>query len=262
MGHTKIYTSAAILVVVLSGIPWLLVQAQSGKASGDFTFRSHMTVCGQPISDNVLMIKDGKFRFETHVASGKTDADIYDCPRRRRIQINESARTFLIQELAPTKPEEASRKTEVAQGEVTRTIDLHDTGERKDFFGYSARHVTGTIVDDGESCAKDFSGKIYSDGWYIDYPVEGCYGSTLARKLSYPSSGCKGRVNVRVTDINDPGYPVLQLTGLDEHFSMVIRDETSSVSRAPLDPHLFEAPAGYRQVNTFRDLIGNDQATR
>src|SRR5438874_3087209 len=261
MDCAKLRTSrAAFLMILFCGFSCAWLQAQSDKAAGDLTFRSHTTVCDKPLSDNVLMIKNGKFRLETHVGSGDTAVDIYDCPGRRRIQVNDRDRTFLIRELGAPQLHQASLESETPEAEVTRILDLHDTGERKDFFGYSARHIKGTVSDQGESCAKDFRGKLYWDAWYIDPPVNGCFWGSLPKKLSYPSYGCKGRVKVKVTGIGDPGYPLLHLSSLDQHFSMVIRDEVTSVSHGPIDPALFKVPAGYMQVETLRELTGKEQA--
>ena len=146
MDCAKLRTSrAAFLMILLCGFSCAWLQAQSDKAAGDLTFRSHTTVCDKPISDNVLMIKNGKFRLETRVGSRNTAVDIYDCPGRRRIQVNDSNRTFLIRELGAPQLHQASLESEPPEAEVTRILDLHDTGERKDFFGYSARHIKGTI---------------------------------------------------------------------------------------------------------------------
>lgn len=247
--------SIAIVTLVFSGVP-LLFYAQSNGTSGDLTFKSHISVCGNPISDNVLMIKDGKFRFETRVASGGTAVDIYDCPRRRWIQVSDRNRTFMVRELEPPKLQPSSSKTEESSEKVTRTVDLRDTGERKDFFGYSARHLKWTIVDKGESCHNT---TIYGQGWYIDPPVEGCYWRTLRKTFSHPGLACKGRVTVTGPDLDKLAYPMVDDTSLDEHFSMTIHDEVTGVSNTPLDPKLFEVPAGYKQVDTYRELIG-DQA--
>ena len=253
MNPTMVRKSAGLLVFAFSIVFVTLLHAASDKARGDLTFKSHSSVCGKPISDDVLMIKDGKFRFESHVASGASSVDIYDCPRRRWIQVNDRLRTFMVREFSGVKQQPASGKAADPNSEIAGTVDLSDTGERKDFFGYSARRLKWKIVNQGPSCNRS---TIYGEGWYIDPPVEGCYWRTLRRMFSHPAMGCNGQVVVTGPDLDKPAYEIVADTSLDEHFRMTIRNEVTSVSTAAIAPALFEVPNGYKQVDTLRELIG------
>ena len=248
---------AALLVFAFSFVSVTLVHARSDKARSNLTFKSHSSVCGKPISDSVLMIKDGKFRYESHVASGAASVDIYDCPRHRWIQVNDQLRTFMVREFTAAKQRPASSKAAAPDSEIAGSVEVSDTGERKDFFGYSAHRLKWKIMNQSESCGSKST--IYGDGWYTHPPVDGCYWRTLRRMFSHPGVGCKGHVVVTGPDLDRPAFAMVADTSLDEHFSMIIRDEVTSVSSAPLDSALFEVPAGYKQVDTLRELIG-DQA--
>jgi len=260
---TAIKVGMAVLLSALSGTGLVLLRAQSHPRSGDLVFKSNTSVCGKPISDEVLMIKGGMFRREMHIADGSTFIEIYDCPRQRLIRVHDRTRTYMIRKLAPSQMSQPDNSYEgEAAATLTRTVDIHDTGERRDFFGFTARHIQGTTTDKGGTgkCARDGSKHVWIDGWYIDPPVEGCYWPTVHDKFKQNDPECPDRVTVKVTGLDKLGYSMLDDVGPPppENKILSIHTETTSVSRAPLDLSLFEPPAEYKEVHTYRQLYGDD----
>ena len=95
-----------------------------------------------------------------------------------------------------------------------------DTGEKKDMFGYKARHLKTVKTADGS--------KTETDGWYIDLKEaaacgqEDAAGANRGFPLSYT-----------MTTTGENGKPTT--------FTMSV----TSLTAAPLDAALFEIPAGY-----------------
>jgi len=252
---------AAVQLLVLSATAFVLLRAQSHGAGGDVTFKSHSSVCGQPISDAVLMMKPGMVRHEMRMPEGRTYINIYDCPRQRLIKVDDHTHTYMVLKLNRARPPQSSESDKEDAATLTRTIDLHDTGERRDFFGFTARHIQGTTTEKGGTgaCARDGSSSVWIDGWYIDPPVQGsCYWPTVHDMFNHPDQGCSNPVKVKVTGVNFLGYTMQNNSGPSkDEKNMVIRNETTSASTAQLDPSLFEPPTGYREVHTYRELYGD-----
>jgi hypothetical protein len=145
-------------------------------------------------------------------------------------------------------------------------ITTVDTGERKNLFGYEARHVITTEKHTRLSGSKDDDQESVRDGWYADLPTS---------LWCYPKS--RGAVAfVTARNRNEPvDVPSLKLVGTPEsgfalsmtttsHFTYEFPDgskhETTSTSlqevteliSGPLDPQLFEVPRGFTKVDQLR----------
>jgi hypothetical protein len=91
------------------------------------------------------------------------------------VQINPNAKTYMVTPFpetstTTTRPTSTGKPGEVTKGGVvTSTITVKDTGERKQMFGYTARHLIITIetASSPDACNKT-NMKMQQDGWYID----------------------------------------------------------------------------------------------
>jgi hypothetical protein len=144
----------------------------SGTASADVKIKSKQTMSGQSY-ENTTYIKGKRSRTES--MNGMM-INITQCDLRRGVQINSMSRTYIINEfLAAIQPGTAASAQPSgdgvvrAGGKVTTTITTKDTGERKQMFGFTARHliITMETVSSADSCNPTNS-KIQTDGWYID----------------------------------------------------------------------------------------------
>ena len=147
----------------------------SGIASADTKVKSRQTSGGQTY-ENTSYIKGKRQRSETNNGQMIT---IQQCDLRRNIQIMPQAKVYMIQpydrasdiqQHTPTHTTHASQPSAVKKGGVvTSTVTTKDTGERKQIFGYTARHIITTMAMESspDACSQN-NMKMEIDGWYID----------------------------------------------------------------------------------------------
>ena len=137
-------------------------------------------------------------------------------------------------------------------------------------FGHTARHVVTheRRVASPESCQQNMSSE--TDGWYIDLDVpsvscQAAAPNSIGRKgstavLSMVSSSCsQQKLEVHRTGVTETGFPVkitttthsslVQPDGSQKEFTNTYESEVIELSEAPLDPALFEVPAGFKLVS-------------
>ncbi|MGZ8847989.1 MAG: hypothetical protein ACXW3C_16135, partial [Pyrinomonadaceae bacterium] len=147
-------------------------------------------------------------------------------------------------------------------GVVTMTINTVDTGERREMFGFTARHLKRTtMMESGPDACQQQKMKIETDGWYINLE----YG--LACEKSGASmaggrtavQGCRDRYTYRRTGPSVLGFPLIETTtmyGEDGRATFTMNKEVIEISRQPLDAALFDVPAGYTQASTQQEMYG------
>ena len=158
-----------------------------------------------------------------------------------------------------------------ATHETGKRVDVYyetvDTGERKEFFGRTGRHLIVRERRVAESGACYGSYQAERDGWYVPRsdpaPATGVTavssgfvigGSSVAHLSGAVAPfggiqqglGCHDKV-VEHGDHSNPGIAVIETFG-------EMRREVLELSNAPLDKGLFEIPAGYKNVTQPRDL--------
>ena len=232
----------------------------TGIASADTKVKSRQTSGGQTY-ENTSYIKGKRQRSEMN--NGQMIV-VQQCDLRRNIQIMPQAQAYIIQPYdAPnttsTSPGAANSQPSATTkgGVVTSTVTTKDTGERKQMFGYTARHIVTTMVMESspEACSQTKS-KMQIDGWYIDAEFAlDCDSGVAHRPYTPPQSGgCQDRYVTKQVGTAKKGYPVWEKTTMYdpsgvESFSTI--NEVVEFSSATLDASLFDVPAGYRQVNDF-----------
>jgi hypothetical protein len=231
----------------------------SGIASADTKIKSRQTSGGQTY-ENTSYIKGKRQRSETN--NGQMIV-LQQCDLRRNIQIMPQANAYIIQPYdQPATANAASSST--AQpgavrkgGLVTSTVTTRDTGERKQMFGYTARHIITTmVIDSSPDACSPIKSKMEIDGWYIDAAFALDCDMSQAYKSYTPqtAAGCQDRYETKQIGMAKKGFAVWEKTtmfGQDgaESFSTV--NEVVEFSQATLDASLFDIPAGYREVKDF-----------
>lgn len=251
----NLYTILAILLVGLTA---------SGTARADVKIKARQTMSGQTM-ENTTLIK-GK-RQRTEMMNGKM-ISITQCDMRRDIQINEAAQTYLVSmfddgTVSVSKKTGAKTAAPTTKGGViTMLVTTKDTGERKQMFGYTARHIITTMeMNSSPDACSIMKNKMQTDGWYIDAE----FALDCAQNRSYANNGmndggggCQDRSVVKnVGAAVKKGYPVLEtMTMLDESGSTSFTSTTEviEISKATLDPALFDVPAGYREAKNSTEL--------
>jgi len=200
-------------------------------------------------------------------------ATIEQCDLKRSIQLSEAAKKYLISEQAEV--DESSSETPKTQqrpatppptkttkgGVVTYIVNSTDTGERKQMFGYTARHIKSSMTTQSspDACSKADQ-RIDTDGWYIDFSFAfSCPTTPVSRPMGRPSArgGCQDTMRFRNTGSGKKGFPLLETTtiyGPDGKPQTSITKEVTELSKATLDQALFEIPAGYTEAHDQSEL--------
>jgi hypothetical protein len=239
----------------------------SGVANADTKVKIRQTSGGQTY-ENTTYIKAKRQRSETN---GGQMITVTQCDLRRNITIMPTARTYMIQpydnpsaaSTTSTSSRPASQPGAVTKGGVvTSTVTTRDTGERKQMFGYAARHIITTMVMDStpDACSP-VKTKMEIDGWYIDaaFALDCDLGRNYTPPQPQASGGCRDRYETKQIGTAKKGFPVWEKTtmfGPDGAESFSTINEVIEFSQATLDPSLFDVPEGYREVKDFASLYG------
>lgn len=232
-------------------------------ASADTKVKSRQTSGGQTY-ENTSYIKGKRQRTETN--NGQM-VMIQQCDLRRNIQIMTEAKVYMIQPYdqpsttagtttptgAATTQPNATRKG----GLVTSTVTTKDTGERKQMFGYTARHIITTMeMKSSPDACSQVDTKMQIDGWYIDaaFALDCDMGAGYSGYRPKASGGCQDRYETKQIGAARKGYPVwekMTMFGPNGAESFTTTTEVVEFSQATLDPSLFDVPVGYREVEDF-----------
>jgi hypothetical protein len=137
-------------------------------------------------------------------------------------------------------------------------IESNDTGERKQMFGYTARHIITKEkrVPGPGSCSQ--SSELDTDGWYIDSSVLPAWRRPLSSVVSFVVGGnCVDKIEVHRSGVK-VGFPMkLTSTFLQPGSNLPATFNTLEVvefSEAPLDPTLFVVPPDFRKVSELTNM--------
>src|ERR1051326_7687237 len=139
----------------------LTIFAVTASFAQDVKITTRTSANGQVVSESTTYIKGTRKRTENKMgaqpgmdervaAMMPTIATIDQCDSKRRLQINDKARKYYLTSLddagAGSSSGSASDMSGApadtrAGGVVTYTMNITDTGERKDMFGFRARHL-------------------------------------------------------------------------------------------------------------------------
>ncbi len=149
-----------------------------------------------------------------------------------------------------------------SKGVLTETTTVVDTGERREMFGFVARHLK--TITTWEPKPKRCDGpelRRETDGWYIDllygidcspdlsgsitrgYSLEGkCFSEYLFKRVYWLEHKRHGSPSL--------GYPLLETTkwNSEKNEEHITRTEVLELSTEELNPSLFEVPEGFAKV--------------
>ena len=239
--------------------------AVSGVASADTKVKIKQTSGGQTY-ENTTYIKGKRQRSESN---GGQMINITQCDLRRNIMIMPQMQAYMIQSYdqpATTTAPAANPGNRPANqpvtkgGVITSTVTTRDTGERKQMFGYTARHIiTSMQMESSPDACSQTKMKMEIDGWYIDaaFALDCDLGRTYTPPQTHASGGCRDRYESKQIGTAKKGFPVWEKTTMygptgAESFTTI--NEVVEFSQATLDASLFDVPAGYREVQDFASL--------
>lgn len=234
----------------------------STSVFADVKIKTKQTTSGSQSYENTTFIKGKRQRSE--MAGGVLIA-ITQCDMRRDLQLNSQSKTYTVNPYDdgnPTAPSTTvSKSVETTKGGVvTTTVTNKDTGERKQMFGYTARHIIQTIETKSSpgSCSPVDS-KMEIDAWYIDATFAlDCNMNRYYRPYrNSKNGGCQDKQDMKTIGSAKTGYAVYsKMTMFDEggkaSFSTI--SEVTEISNATLDAGLFEAPADYKEVSDMSQM--------
>jgi hypothetical protein len=118
--------------------------------------------------------------------------------------------------------------------------------------------TTTTIQASPDAC-NPMNQKIERDGWYIDfsYGLQCDINRDQMMGGQYAPGGCRDRYQFKQVGTGRDGYPLIETTtmyGPDGQVMFTSSKEVVELSREPLDPALFDVPAGYTETTNTQEL--------
>src|SRR6185295_5227384 len=266
------------IFIALASVSLFVAQTtrQQPTTANDYKVRYQTTMgnaAGQPTAgETVTMIKGARERSENHTGYGFDTVTITQCDLKRTIQLSDATKKYTITSMetgepsAPTTPggPAPAPTTPGRQGGVVEYVSsVIDTGERKDMFGFTARHIkSSTSINAGPDSCHPGSHKYELDGWYIDLNVE--FNCEISKAQTVPTTrpsrpGCRDQIRMKHEGNGKLGYPLIETTKIYGETGQVMMTQTKEVvelSRASLDIALFDIPAGYTEATNTSELYG------
>ncbi len=249
----------------------LLSLAQVSLA--DLTIKIRIKEGPKPESQYTMRFKGSRQRNEyENVGKGWAFAWVFQCDKKQILGINYTKKQYFVNTLgmpgaiafneyqAPRPPLIPQKKLRHG-GKVDQTVIITDTGERREMFGFVARHIkTSTVWEANPSC-KQTKLREETDGWYIDllYGVECSPDLSGLSNQPYgaPYSKCYEHYNKNRYEFHSQqtgearfGFPLMRTRTLygDQGKPFINYQEVVEVSAAELDQALFDVPAGFVQM--------------
>lgn len=204
--------------------------------------------------------------------SGPRLAAITRCDLGQFFELNLDAAEFVSAPYPPKPLSEAdiqarglTKATVSRPGKSTLRIETTtaDTGERKGFFGHTARHVIITRKQVPLEGSHSEPQETVTDGWFIDLDPQVSCDRTLSngkRVRGYVAAGNQPPQKPDLVDIGEAetGFPVQSVTVSNGTYTLPdgTKRQTRSKSETlvtqleigPLDPGLFEIPPRFEHV--------------
>jgi hypothetical protein len=239
--------------------------APAAPVKNDLKITYRTTTSGQAM-ETTTMLKGTRERSEMKIGYGRDIINVIQCDLKRSIQISDSARKYVITPMetgdTTPRPATAGGTSEPSRrgGVVTYTTTAVDTGERKEMFGFQARHVKTTLsIESSPDSCNPMKQRMETDGWYIDlsFGLNCDVGHASMGVPSARSGGCHDTVRFNRQGAARTGYALQETTtsyGPDGKVAFSSTKEVVELSREPLDAALFDIPAGYVEAASSQEL--------
>jgi hypothetical protein len=263
---------------IVSTFSLMIFLVLSSVAFADVRVKQRVSMSGQKF-ESTRSIKGSRERTEQKIQMDDPAAAAYfpqiatitQCDLRRTVKLNDGKQLYFVEPFptaADTPRTGARRNTDPPPtrsrqgGTMTISYSIRDTGERKMMFGLQARHliITQEMESSVDSCNGPHKTKMEFDGWYVDFSAEfNCPGNAPSTDMpqSPTRPDCVDRIVTKSSGTAKPGFLLegtMKMYGEDGTVQMTQMTETLELSRATLDPALFDIPANYREVTNSQDL--------
>jgi hypothetical protein len=184
---------------------------------------------------------------------------VSQCDLKQDLYINEKNRAYFIDyydwsTLPPEKLQRRPNQKMVIKGTVTTDTVLTDSGRRQQMFGLPARwlKVVQTIEQSADSCDGYSQSKIEQEGWFVTLSLES--ESCPIKRPPSESGGCRPRLIVKRAQ--NPGIMITGTMRIYEGAKVgaAFEIETTELSKATLDPALFDIPKDFVEVDSQQEL--------
>ena len=257
----KLSIGLAICLIAVSGI----------FAQQNYKIKQTMSMNGQKM-DTTTYVRGSRKRTEggAIMGMGGDVADVEQCDLRRNLKISDKKKMYAVEpfddgsDTTPTNSKIQNPKSKIVKGgTVTYISNTTDTGERKQMFGMTARHIKTSMATQAspDACMKE-NMKIETDGWYIDLPEFSCPMTSRPQmpQMGEDSGGCRDKMIFKTSGGGKLGFPLTEtrtmMMGDDGGMSFTQTVETVEFSKATLDAALFDIPAGYTLTDNAQNLYG------
>jgi hypothetical protein len=266
----KRFLGIAILIMLVSAAATHTAAqrrpAAQQPAASDLKIKYKQTTSGQSF-ESTTMLKGSRERSEMKMGHGMDMVNITQCDLKRTIQVSDTARKYVITPMtvATTTTGAATPANSPAQpttrgGVINYTITTTDTGERKEMFGFTARHIkTSMVIESSPDACTQANQKMDLDGWYIDFSfgLQCDLGQQQTMTQPSPQGGCRDRYQFKNVGTAKKGYPLIEtmtMYGPDGRVMTTTTKEVLELSREPLAASLFDIPAGYTEASSAQEL--------
>jgi len=271
--------------LIKSMIAALVLISWTTTSFADVTIKIRLREGRQPAHEMLIRIKGTRQRndFPTNKKAPEF-AWVYHCEKKEILGINYTKKqyftNFLGESMTPSQAmafgenqlgASPPQKLVTHGGRIMQTVTVTDTGERREMFGFTARHLKTRVVWNANPSCNQTTLRQETDGWYIDL----LHGMECSPDLSglwnygyaAPSSKCdehfeKHKYEFLSKQVGDArfGFPLLLTRTVygDRGEPLVNNEEVLELSTAELDASLFEVPATFTKIepNNNRSLFG------
>jgi hypothetical protein len=218
--------------------------------------------------ESTIMVKGSRLRSDSQAANAKfygvpglagtikvgsrQMSYIQQCDLGRTVHLDREKKSYTISNAGESDPSSKAKMAENAKkgGYIDVAIDVKDTGERRNMFGFVAKHLISTTVltPSANACNKQpFS--FTDEGWYIDLPTFSCE-IPLDNPMEETSQGCVDEIHVKSGGNMHLGFALQQTRTMTVNgMSVQLLENVISLDRATLDSSLFEIPSDYHATS-------------
>lgn len=260
---------------ILFSLVVLLVTSSAIFGQATYKIKQTVNMNGQAMT-NTTYVRGPRKRTESGgmMGMGADVAKIEQCDLKQYVKVNDKKKLYTVDPFdtgdaapATTRPAATKSKPVTKGGTVTYSNNITDTGERKQMFGMTARHVkTSTVIASSADACNPMDMKSETDGWYIDLPEFSCPINIRESASQYGGGargGCQDHVVTKNTGGGKLGFPLSETRTMtmDSDTSVTQSTETIEFSKAPLVASLFDVPQGYTLASNPQDLYGKPDYT-
>lgn len=258
---------------IIFGLALVLGIFATAADAQNYRLKQTTSMNGQK-SESTIYVRGQRKRTEGggYMGMGGDVADVEQCDLKQNLKISDKKKMYAVEPFdtgsndapatatkTPTTPRPKSASTR--GGVVTYVSNSTDTGERKQIFGMTARHIKTSMSMEAspDACSKqDMS--MESDGWYIDLPEFSCPFTMKPQTPQMPTEagGCRDEIRSRSTGSGKLGFALMETRNISMGGGMTftMSTETIEFSKATLDAALFDIPQGYARTENSQELYG------